>query len=114
MYFSIPFKKIPHKSGFIINIFYDYIFIDRSAKLDPEAVNKINTYLDLSHNTKLVLYLRTEDDQILNQLLPKADLIFHEDGGEESEKSYAPELKKIDAAKLINISEHQLLNHQLF
>ncbi len=88
--------------------FYDYIFIDRSAKLDPEAVNKINTYLDLSHNTKLVLYLRTEDDQILNQLLPKADLIFHEDGGEESEKSYAPELKKIDAAKLINISEHQL------
>ena len=79
------------------NDFYDYIYIDRSAKLSPTAISKISSYLDLSKNTKLVIYLENQNDQNLNQLVPQADLVFYE-----TEKpNLAPE-------KLIHISETSL------
>ena len=37
---------------------YDYLYIDRSASLNQSTVNNINSYLDTSPNTKLVLYIR--------------------------------------------------------
>ena len=77
--------------------FYDYIYIDRSAKLSSTAVNKILSYLDLSKNTKLIVYLENQNDQNLNQLIPQADLVFYET----TKPNLAPE-------KLIHISETSL------
>lgn len=88
--------------------FYDYIYIDRSAKLEPETVNRINSYLDLSHNTKLVLYLRTLDDQVLNQLVARANLVFCEGSKDDSEKTSALESMGLDENKIIYVTENKL------
>lgn len=88
--------------------FYDYIYIDRSAKLEPETVNRINSYLDLSHNTKLVLYLRTLDDQVLNQLVARANLVFCEGSKDDSEKTSALESMGLDENKIIYITENKM------
>ena len=74
--------------------FYDYIYIDRSAKLSPTAIHKISSYLDLSKNTKLVTYLKDQNDSNLNQLLSRSDLVFYET----TKPDLPPE-------KLIHISE---------
>ena len=58
--------------------FYDYVYIDRSARLSPPSISKISSYLDLSKNTKLIIYLKNQNDQNLNQLVPQADLVFYE------------------------------------
>ncbi|MBP5648291.1 fructose-bisphosphate aldolase class I [Candidatus Saccharibacteria bacterium] len=88
--------------------FYDYIYIDRSAKLEPETVNRINSYLDLSHNTKLVLYLRTLDDQVLNQLVARANLVFCEGSKDDSEKTSVLESMGLDENKIIYITENKM------
>ena len=79
----------------------DYLFIDRSAELDDTSANKISTYLDLSPNTKLVIYLRNFDNPALNKLISRASLVF-------TEHKDAPELADLDQNKLIYISESQL------
>ena len=76
--------------------FYDYIYIDRSASLSEEALKGINSYLDLSSNTRLVIYLRDQQDKVLTSLLPRADLVFLEDS---SSTGQIPE------SKLIHLSE---------
>ncbi len=77
--------------------FYDYIYIDRSAKLNSDAVKKINSYLELSKNTKLVIYAQNLENPYQDQLLNNADLVFYE--------TKKPELPE---EKLVQISEHQL------
>ena len=85
--------------------FYDYVFIDRSAKLEPETVKQIESYLDLSQNTKLVIYLRTMLDVTLNQLIPRANLVFVENNRGDSEEVQALQL---DNSKLVYVSEGNL------
>lgn len=87
---------------------YDYLYIDRSADLDMESLKKINTYLDISQKTKLVLYVRDFNNLNLNTLLSRADLLFIENSGNISELSDAPELAGIDQSKQIYISENEL------
>ena len=58
---------------------YDYLYIDRSAKLSEKEARQIITYLDISPKTKLILYLSTQDDPALTSLLSRADLVFAED-----------------------------------
>ena len=87
--------------------FHDYLYIDRSAELDQNATNKINAYLDISPNTKLVVYVRNFKNPNLNTLLSRASLIFQEQNST-LEEPYAPEIADIDPKKLIKISEKQL------
>ena len=88
--------------------YYDYVFIDRSAKLEPETIKQIESYLDLSRNTKLVVYLRTLLDVTLNQLVSRADLLFVENNRGDSEEPQALQLNELDENKLVYISEEQL------
>lgn len=83
--------------------FYDYIYIDRSANLASDSVNKIISYLDLSSKTKLVLYAENLANPNLANLIPRASLIFCENNRINAEKTPA-----LAADKLIKISEHQL------
>ena len=87
---------------------YDYLYIDRSAELDGPAANKIATYLDISPNTKLILYARHFGNPHLNSLLSRANLIFCENYRGDAEFSQAPALKNIPPEKLIHLSENQL------
>ena len=87
---------------------YDYLYIDRSANLDIEALKKINTYLDISQKTKLVLYVQDFNNLNLNTLLKRADLLFIENNNNVSELQQAPELEGIDESKRIYISENTL------
>ena len=86
----------------------DYLFIDRSANLDSETRSKIIAYLELSTKTKLVLYVKNFENDNLNKLLKRADLIFHENNGDVSEKLYAPEFAEIKPEKIVTISENKL------
>lgn len=83
---------------------YDYLYIDRSANLDDTAIAKINAYLDVSPNTKLVLYLERPDDLYLSQLqlLSRANLVFLEQRNAKNTQI------TIDPAKLILLSDDQI------
>ncbi len=83
---------------------YDYLYIDRSANLDDAAIAKINAYLDVSPNTKLVLYLERPDDLYLSQLqlLSRANLVFLEQRNAKNTQI------TIDPAKLILLSDDQI------
>ena len=85
--------------------FYDYIFIDRSAFISSDSLSQINAYLDLSKNTKLIVYLENFQNPTLNNLLSRADLIFCEN------LKNAPKLTQISEEKLIHLSE-QLFSYQ--
>ena len=90
------------------NDYYDYVFIDRSAKLESDTVKQIESSLDLSQNTKLVVYLRTLLDVTLNQLVPRADLVFVEENRGDSEEPQALQLSELPENKLIYVSDKQL------
>lgn len=81
----------------------DYLYIDRSASLDLEAIKKITAYLDISPSTKLVIYLPSKHDANLNSLLPRADLIFVESSSPDNTLS-SPAIKDLDPSKIITIS----------
>ncbi len=87
---------------------YDYLYIDRSAELNQATASLINTYLDISQNTKLILYLRTLTNPHLNSLIPRASLVFLEETDRPlSIDGIIPdEIQKSD--KLISISAHRL------
>ena len=78
----------------------DYVLVDRSAELTADASAKINAYLDISQNTKLILYVRNFENPNLNNLIPRATLVFSEN------TSKSP--IKIDANKLISITNTTL------
>ena len=85
--------------------FYNYLFIDRSAELDQKAANKINAYLDISPNTKLVLYIKDYSNIFLRKLIPRANLVFIERNRDESDLLNAPELDKIGNDKIVYLTE---------
>ena len=58
---------------------YDYLYIDRSASLTQDSVNKIIYYLQSSSNTKLALYIKDQNDPIISKLIPHSDLIILEE-----------------------------------
>ena len=86
----------------------NYIYIDRSANLTNNTTKKINTYLDNSKNTKLILYVQNFENPNLNNLIPKADLIFLEDNLKKSEIEDASILKTINPIRIIYISDKKL------
>ena len=86
----------------------DYLYIDRSAELTADATAKIHAYLDISQNTRLVLYIRNLKNPNLNDLIPRADLIFLEENREKSEEKYALSSAEINPEKLVHISETTL------
>lgn len=96
----------------------DYLFLDRSTELDLNTTKKINAYLDISPKTKLVVYVRNLNNQFLNSLLSRANLIFLENPDLLPEKTYALEFSTIDPQKIISISENQIsylkINEKLF
>lgn len=86
----------------------DYLYIDRSAELTANATAKIHAYLDISQNTKLVLYIRNFKNPHLNDLISRADLVFLEENREEAEEKDALSLAEINSKKLVHISETTL------
>ena len=90
------------------NITYDYLFIDRSAELNAKTVQKIQTYLDSSPTTKLIVYYKSFANSHLNTLIKRAKLIFIEHSDSISAKSYAPELSQINPNKVVHLSETKL------
>ncbi|MBR3157170.1 fructose-bisphosphate aldolase class I [Candidatus Saccharibacteria bacterium] len=79
--------------------FYDYIFIDRSANLNDTSINHIHSYLNLSSNTKLVVYLQNSKNTAILSLLSRASLVFCENN------VTAPELSSISTESLVHLSE---------
>ena len=86
---------------------FDYLYVDRSAELNQTATSRINAYLDISGNTKLILYLRTLTNPHLNSLIPRASLIFLEEGNHPSSSDVIP-ADVMNSDKLITISDHRL------
>lgn len=88
---------------------YDYLFIDRSAELNSETTGKINTYLNQSRQTKLILYLRNLENQYSNSLIERANLIFMEQTTTPvSEQTHAIQLPEIPPEKTIYLTEKNI------
>lgn len=76
----------------------DYLYIDRSANLSEDVVSAISTFLDSSPNTKLVVYLKSEENPFLSRLAERASLIFTENTN----------ISSIPTEKNVKISENHL------
>ena len=88
------------------NDYYDYIYIDRSANLTTNSIKRIVSYLDFSHNTKLVLYLDSNNKSILSPLISQSSLIFFESTPSDNPQDESD--LKLDPSKTIYLSEKQL------
>ena len=75
----------------------DYIYIDRSAKIDQKTAAKIADYLENHADTKLIVYLKDLSDTYLKDLNHRAILTFAEHFAEE-----------LDFEKTIYLDEHSL------
>lgn len=91
---------------------FDYLYVDRSAELDQAAASRIAAYLDISSNTKLILYIRNADNQSLNTLIPRASLVFLENPDKSAQTQALP-LDDVDPAKIITITEHRFANQNI-
>ncbi len=78
----------------------DYIFVDRSAELTEKASKLIRTYLEFSTTTKLILYVRSNENPALTSLLDLADLVFVENNTAVS--------KSFPQDKIIHISDSEI------
>ncbi|MBR3115718.1 fructose-bisphosphate aldolase class I [Candidatus Saccharibacteria bacterium] len=87
---------------------YDYLYIDRSAELDQTAASRIVTYLEISQNTKLILYLKNLSNPHLNGLIPYASLLFLEEANQLSTSKGIIPADIENSDKLIHISDHRL------
>lgn len=87
---------------------YDYLFIDRSAELDQSTVNRINAYLDISPNTKLILYVRNLNNPHLNSLIPRSGLIFFEGSDPETAIHNVLPNIELNPATIVSISDQRL------
>ena len=86
----------------------DYLYIDRSAKINSNTAAKIHAYLNMSPQTKLILYIYGFNNPHLNSLAPRADLLFIEKNRSESGFQDAPELANITSDKTFFLSETKL------
>ncbi|MBQ3470144.1 fructose-bisphosphate aldolase class I [Candidatus Saccharibacteria bacterium] len=104
----------PSPTDFVTpEISVDYLYIDRSANLTPEASSKISAYLDTNPNAKLVIYLKDFTPETLTPLISRANLVFLEDNPEKPAISYAPLLKALDPKNIIRISEKRLSTYNM-
>lgn len=86
----------------------DYLYIDRSAEIDSDCLSKINAYLELASNTKLVLFVKDFKNKYLNSLIPRADLLFLEKNRGDSELPQAPEFEQFPRDKVVSLAENEL------
>ena len=88
----------------------EYLYIDRSANLNSNTAKKISAYLDISSKTKLVLYIRNFHNPNLNNLLPRASLVFYEKPTDFANSSIEEKqiLEQISPSKIIYLSESEL------
>lgn len=86
---------------------YDYLYIDRSATIDQKTAKTIEAYLDVSPNTKLILYAHDFSDPNLNQFIHRASVVFYEDRGELNNPSVIS-VDNIDPNKLIRLSDTEV------
>lgn len=82
----------------------DYLFVDRSATLTPATISKINSFLDSSASTRLVLYLKPYQEVEQKSLVARASLIFRELGKDEK----TADISSLDKNKTIFVSENSL------
>ena len=90
----------------------DYLYLDRSAEINTKTAKTIKTYLELSPNTKLVVYVRNFENSNLNSLLPLANLIFLEKSDSNDKYTHSI-LGEIDSTKIITISDTLLTYNNL-
>ena len=91
----------------------DYLYIDRSAALTSAVIDRINSYLNFSKTTKLILYVKDEYDHSLIPLIHRANLIFHESTPVSPEYRTAPTsrhslLKNFPEDRIIHLSDYSL------
>ena len=95
----------------------DYLFVDRSANLTSEVIDRIIAYLDYSKKTKLVIYVKNPES--MESLIRRADLVFLEKGRGKlhdypEEKVIlvsAAELKYLDYKENITVDRIDRLTH---
>ncbi|MBQ3413231.1 fructose-bisphosphate aldolase class I [Candidatus Saccharibacteria bacterium] len=91
----------------------DYLYIDRSANLTPQVVDRINAYLSYAKDVKLILYLKDQTNLILTGLIRRASLIFLEKPPKRPEyqtalTSMPSVLKDFPKDRIITIAEDHL------
>ncbi len=79
----------------------DYLFIDRSANLNEATISEISTFLDTSPDTKLVIYLKNNENPALLHFAERANLVFAENLIDTDLPDFAPE-------KVVFITENSL------
>ncbi|MBR3052361.1 fructose-bisphosphate aldolase class I [Candidatus Saccharibacteria bacterium] len=90
---------------------YDYLYVDRSALLGADAASQITAYLDVSPQTKLIVYVKDLDNPHLASLLPRAALVFaenHQKTADFAELSSALASYHVDLSIIIHISDRLL------
>ena len=87
---------------------YDYLYIDRSAKLNLNTIKKIHAYLDISKKTKLIYYAKNFHNSNLDSLVSRASLVFYEKPKTKISDEEYLKLRKLDPEKTIIISDNLL------
>ncbi len=82
-----------------INTPIDYLFLDRSTNLNETTIAEVSAFLDASPATKLVIYLKNNENPALFHLAKRASLIFAENFAE---------LPDFEPEKVVFITENSL------
>ncbi len=91
----------------------NYLYIDRSAHLTPSTIDQINSYLDYSKDTTLILYVKNEAETP-SSLLKRAGLVFIEQKKDTSTKDSLKSFENHDNRlqdfldNVVYISDNQL------
>ena len=56
----------------------DWVFIDKSATITPALVSSLETFLSISKNTKVAVYVSKDASEVARNLARRATLIFSE------------------------------------
>ncbi|MBR2830771.1 fructose-bisphosphate aldolase class I [Candidatus Saccharibacteria bacterium] len=89
----------------------DYLYIDRSASLDPATITKIHNYLAASPSVKLILYYR--ENSHLDQLLPLSSLVFIEESQNTPENPYTLISRFVSPDKIITLTSDHFSYNQI-
>lgn len=85
---------------------YDYLYIDRSASLDQDTINRIIAYSQVSPSTKLITYAKDIKNPSLLPLISRSSLVFTESSPSDADSI----LSDSDSNKLIYLSD-QLIQY---
>ena len=106
-------SKFPETTFTAPNGPVNYLYIDRSASLTPSVIDQINSYLDYSKDTTLILYVKNKAE-VPSTLLKRAGLVFIEQKSDDAPKTSLKSFEKHDEAlqdfldNIVYISENQL------